>query len=935
MPDKAYYQMTVREVLDALGSSADQGLTASEARARFQRHGPNELITGARIPRWLMFLRQFKDVLVLVLIVAGFLSYGIGFVEHSTANIRTGTAMFIIVMINAVIGYVQQYKAGRILEQLRELIRSPARVLRDGGMTEVSQQNLVPGDIVAVEEGDKIPADMRIIESFNLRTNDFSLTGESMPQGKQSNAIPGEKVLADRDNMAYVGTTVASGNATGVVVRTGMETELGRIATMTEETGEIKSPLQEELETLAWRLTSVVVVISALIFVVALWQGFGWIVSMTYALGVAVACVPQALPAQVTVALSTASRRLADRNAVVKNLPSIETLGSTTVICTDKTGTLTKNEMTVQTVWFNGRHFKMTGIGYEPEGGILDEDGEPLSPAGIGEIEIMMDAATMASNAEIHPPDAEHPGWYPVGDPTEAALITMSTKLGARSPTEDKENPELHEFPFDAERKRMSSVRQFGAEQTLTMKGAADSVLSISKSIYKGGQAVPITEGDKEDVRAVVEEYSEEAMRVLAIAYRPLEPDGRDYVLEEVEKDVVFLGLVGMIDPPKEGVREAIQSAHRAHIRTFIMTGDHAVTAQAVGRQIGLSESGRPSPVITGREMGELSDAALIDTMERHDSLIFSRVEPGDKLRIVRLLEELGEVVAVTGDGVNDAPALKRAHIGVAMGRTGTDVAKEASEVVLLDDSFPTLVHAVEEGRTIYNNLRKVVLASLTSNVAELAAVLLGLVGVALGKLAIPILAIQILAIDLLAEIMPLTFLCFDPPSEALMESPPRSRKDHILNLGSGGEIIFLGALMGALAVANYLLYQLRHAPMPGVGHWLTVGAEGSIHYARATTMAYLTIGYCQFANILSRRYELDTIFSRDFWTNPILLWSVALSIGLMCIGVYGPYISDFLAFASIGLGDWAFVWGAAALYLLTFEMLKVLKRRRRTQRAA
>ncbi|MGD2174879.1 MAG: HAD-IC family P-type ATPase, partial [Candidatus Brocadiaceae bacterium] len=523
MPEEDYYQMTVRDVLDHLDTSED-GLSAEEAGRRRQQYGPNELTTEVAIPKWLMFLSQFKEVLVMVLIVAGVISYGIG-------NIRDGTVMFIIVFINAVIGFIQEYKAGKILDRLKDLIKSPARVIRDGELTEVRQESLVPGDVIQVEEGDKIPADMRVIESFNLRTNDFSLTGESMPQDKQSNAIRRRCPLADRDNMAYVGTTVASGNARGVVVRTGMATELGQIANMTQETGETKTPLQGELESLAKKITVFAVGVAIALFGVAIWQEFGWVQAMTYALGLAVAVVPQALPAQVTVALSTASKRLADRKAVVKHLASVETLGSTDVICTDKTGTLTKNEMTVRAVWFNGKHYEMTGIGYEPKGGILDENGEALNQEQIDEIEIMMDAATMASNAEIHPPDEDHPGWYPVGDPTEAALITMSTKLGTRSPEEDEENPELHEFPFDAERKRMSSVRQFGAREVLTMKGGTDSVLSISRYVYRDGEAVPITDTDKERAQAVNERYSEKAMRVLAIAYRPLEPNGEDYVL--------------------------------------------------------------------------------------------------------------------------------------------------------------------------------------------------------------------------------------------------------------------------------------------------------------------------------------------------------------------------------------------------------------------
>ncbi|HSG27065.1 MAG TPA: HAD-IC family P-type ATPase, partial [Candidatus Krumholzibacterium sp.] len=366
--------------------------------------------------------------------------------------------------------------------------------------------------------------------------------------------------------------------------------------------------------------------------------------------------------------------------------------------------------------------------------------------------------ATMASNAEIHQPDEEHADWYPVGDPTEAALVTMSTKLGTRSATEDEENPELHEFPFDSERKLMSSVREFGDRRQLAMKGAPDSVLAISRSIYRDGKAVPMTEEDRRNIKSVYETFSKRALRVLAIAYRPLEPDGRDYVMEEVEKDVVFLGLAGMIDPPREGVKEAVGECHTAGIRTFIMTGDHAITAQAIGSEIGLSDPASPSPVFTGSELKEISDERLAEVMHENDSIIFSRVDPADKLRIVTILEENGEVVAVTGDGVNDAPALRKADIGVAMGKIGTDVAKEASELILLDDSFPTLVHAVREGRTIYDNLRKTVLASMTTNAAELFVVLLGLTAVALRNWAIPILAIQILAIDLLAEIMPLTF---------------------------------------------------------------------------------------------------------------------------------------------------------------------------------
>ena len=916
METTEYYRMKVTEILETLGTS-EKGLSAEEAGKRLEEHGPNELTAEFRVPKWLIFLSQFKDLLVIVLIVAATISFAIG-------SVRDGTVMLIIVIINAAIGFAQEYKVSRILESLKNLIRSPAKVMRDGELAELSQDKLVPGDIVHLEAGDKVPADTRIIESFDLRTDDFALTGESMPQGKTSNAIEDASVIGDQDNMAFLGTTVTSGSAKGAVVRTGMETEMGKIAGMTEKTADVASPLEKELSTLARWLTVTVIIIGAALFVIATMQGFTFFTSMVYALGIAVALVPQALPAQVTVSLSTTSKRLAERNAVVRSLPSVETLGSTSVISTDKTGTLTKNELMATHVWFDNRHFILTGSGYEPKGEIQDAAGKTLDQTEIDRIEIMMDAATMASNAEIHPPDEDHPGWYPVGDPTEAALVAMSTKLGTRSPTEDEENPELQEFPFDSERKLMSSVRQFEDRQELAMKGAPDSVLGISRYIYLDGKAVPMTDEHRKSITAVNEEFSKQALRVLAIAYRPLEQDGRDYVMEEVEKEVIFLGLVGMIDPPREGVKEAISECHDSGIRTFIMTGDHAITAQAIGMEIGLSDSAEPSPVFTGKELKGLSDEELTKAMRENKSLIFSRVDPEDKLRIVELLERSGEVVAVTGDGVNDAPALKKADIGVAMGRIGTDVAKEASELVLLDDSFPTLVHAVREGRTIYNNLRKTVLASLTTNGAELFVVLLGLAAVSMRNWAIPILAIQILAIDLLAEIMPLTFLSYDPPPEDVMKNPPRDLGEHIVNLWTSLEVIFLGLIIGGLSFANYALFMSRS------GTIFTVEAADPVLYARATTIAYLTIAFCQFANILSRRYEYGSIVSRNLFSNRILLLSILGSIALMFVAIYTPLVRTFLQFDPPGLVDWLYVIGAGGAYLIVFEIMKVFKRLRR-----
>ena len=910
-----FYKLSPAEALSELNSSTN-GLPREEAAAWRREHGSNEIIVEKPVPKWLVFLSQFKELLVIVLIVAGVISIAVG-------SYQDGAVMFIIVLVNAVIGFVQEYKAGKILEKLKALIKSPAKVIVDGQLTELSQSDLVPGDIVEVEAGDKIPADIRLLEAYSLRTNDFSLTGESMPQEKDTKAIIGDTILADRHNMAFTGTTVAAGSARGVVVRTGRNTEMGKIASMTSETVTAMSPLQMELNILAKWLTAVVVLLSGVLFFVGVQQGFTVVNSLIYALGIAVASVPQALPAQVTVALSAASKRLADRKVVVKNLPSVETLGSTSVICTDKTGTLTKNEMTVTGLWFNGSEYTVKGLGYKPEGSIHHSDGSKLTEDQIGQMEIMLDAGTMASNAEIHEPDNDHASWYPIGDPTEAALITLSTKVGTRSPIEDQENPEIKEFPFDAVRKRMSSVRQFGDKHQLAMKGATGSVLSISKFIYRDGKSVPITENDIEEITRLNEEYSDRALRVLAIAFRSLENDGSDYKMESVEKDVVFLGLVFMMDPPKEGVKEAIASCHEAKIRVIIMTGDHAITARAIGREIGLSRDGDPL-VYTGVDLENMDDRELGDILAGGKAIVFSRVNPEHKLRIVTVLQDQGEVVAVTGDGVNDAPALKKANIGVAMGITGTDVSKEAAELILLDDSFTSLVFAVQEGRTIYTNLKKTVLASMTTNAAELGVVILGLIAVAMGDWAVPILAIQILAIDLLAEVLPLTFLTFDPSSKGIMQEAPRDLEAHIMNKETSMEVLLLGALIGLLAFGNYAYSGIRE------GVTFLSGQASTVDYMRATTLAYLTIAFCQFVNVLSRRFHYSSVFNRNFFTNRILLWSIAGSAGLILLFVNIPVLAGFLYFAPLGLIDWLCVTGSTAIFLVVFELLKAGRRYRR-----
>ncbi len=921
--EKDFYQKEIKDTLKSLATT-EKGLTQNEAEKRLKKYGENTLKTEIKMPLWLIFLSQFKELLVLILIIGGSIAFLI-------EDYRDGTIIFIIVIVNAIIGFIQEYRAGKIVDKLKGLIKSPAKVIRNGELKEISQINLVPGDIIKLEEGDKLPADVRVIEFQSFKTNDFALTGESLPQEKTSEAIDEIVGIADRTNIAYAGTTVASGNATCVVIATGMNSETGKIAKMTEETQILETPLQKEMRLLARQLTIGVVIIGAALFFIGIAQNFSIKMSLIYALGIAMAIVPQALPAQVTVALSTGSSRLANRKAIVKNLPSVETLGSTTVICTDKTGTLTKNEMTVRSVWFNDKKYEITGLGYEPKGDIRDENGKQLNQKQIDEIELLMDTATMASNAEIHKPDEQHDIWYPIGDPTEAALITMSTKLGTRSPKEDEENPELQEFPFDSKRKRMSSVRKFGKNIALTVKGSTDGALSISKYIYKNGKKTELKEKDIDKIKKINENYSKNGLRVLAIARKDLDPTKKEYSQDEVEKDVTFLGLVAMIDPAKEGVKESIDEAKKAGIRIIMITGDHAITARAIGKDIGLSVEWE-NDVFTGKELKEMDDKKLKKVLKKKQSIIFSRVDPADKLRIVKALEEQGEIVAVTGDGVNDAPALRKAHIGVAMGRRGTDVAKEASRLVLLDDSFPTLVNAIEEGRTIFANLKKTIYSSLTTNIAELALVLFGLIGVALWNYPIPILAVQVLAVDLIGEIMPLTFLTFDPPSKEIMTQPPRDPKKHIINRRVSIEFISLGVLIAGLAFTNFYLFIQREG-VTNFSRGITENLDTltTLHpeYLQVAALAYATIVFCQYINILQWRYNKTTIFNKNIFSNKILIGSIIASIFLVLIAIYAPFISDFFVFGPLKITDWGFVFAAAIIYLFIFEILKIIRKKR------
>lgn len=910
-----YYQFSVEDTIDSLKTRKD-GLTQKEVEERVALYGKNKLDAVNKTPLIFTFLYQFKDLMVMILIVAGSLSWYLG-------EYRDMTIMYVLVLINAIIGFVQEFKAEKMMDSLKNLVKAKAKVIREGKTIEIDGEDLVPGDVVILEEGDAPPADVRIFQENELATNDFSLTGESNPTRKFIHPIPDAVQLGDRNNIAFMGTTIATGNGLGVAIATGMHTEIGRIANLSQQTEDELSPLQKELNSLAKSITKTVLVIASLLFLIGLFLEFSLRESFLFALGVAASCVPEGLPAQVSVALSLASGRLAKQNAVVKKLSAVETLGSTHIICTDKTGTLTKNEMTVLKIVIGNKTFDTTGIGYEPKGNILDETGKPLSSGELEKYMLFFENGIFSSNAKVSAPDREHLTWYCIGDPTEAALVTLSEKAGVSQKELDRKHPEFKEFTFDAVRKRMTSVRNRDGHAVAYVKGAPQSLLDRCTKLWDGEKVRDITDKDREFIKQKDDEFAGMALRNLGYAYREVPEYTKDMKMDDVERNLIWLGLACMIDPPRTEVKAAMEAAIKAHIRVIIITGDYALTAEAIAKKIGLShgKSGKIT-VVTGQDLQKFSDIDLLKKLIS-ENLIFARTSPEDKMRIVRLLKKAGEVVAVTGDGVNDAPALKMADIGVSMGKTGTEVAKDSSEIVLLDDSFATLVTAISEGRTIFHNLKKTIMSSLTSNGGELFAVLLSLAATGIFHTPLAILAVQILAVDLVGEMLPLTFLTWDPSQPKMMTEPPRNPHEHIINKRNLIDLAWAGFLMGALGFANFLFLFEREG-VSSIGM-----ASTDPLYMRATTLTYITIVLVQWTNILSRRCGTDSVFSSYLWSNKrLLIFGYGISIFFLLNICYNPYISPFLSTAPITVTDWGFALLASAIYLGVRETYKIFLRR-------
>ncbi len=884
-----WYRLPADDAIRLL-ESRPEGLTLEEAEARLHRFGPNRLERRKGPSPLLLFLRQFESPLVYVL-------FGAAIVTALVSSYEDTVVILIVVLANALIGYFQESKAAAAMEALLRMTAPTATVVRGGHRHEVEVWQLVPGDIVLLAGGDRVPADLRLTEAYNLQADESALTGESVPAAKSVPAIPEPDLPpADQLNMAFAGTTVTSGRGVGIVVATGMHTELGEISQQVTATEEVTTPLQERLQVFSRILGIAVLVLVAIVFGLGVLVGFGVFEMFLTAVTLAVSAIPEGLPATVTIILSIGTRRMAERNAIIRKLPAVETLGTADFICTDKTGTLTRNEMTVRVVHAGDGEYEVTGDGYSPIGEV-SRGGKKVEAKEYPALEMLLTISVLANDAHMTGSGAER---KPLGDPTEGALLVAAEKAGLSPHRLHQSHHRVAEIPFESELQYMATLHRFGSDTLLLVKGAPGRVLEMCTSRLTDSGRAPL---DRQKVLDDTQRLAEQGCRVLAMAYRP--ESSQSLRPEDVGHDLVFAGLVGMIDPPRPEAAQAVRDAARAGVRVAMVTGDHRQTAEAIASQLGiLRPHGR---VMTGKEVEELTNEQLVDVVERVD--VYARAAPVHKLRIVSALRHRGHIVAVTGDGVNDAPALRVADIGVAMGITGTDVSKETADMVLADDNFATILSAIEEGRVVFENIRKAVFFLLSTNAGEVLTILVAL----LVGLPLPLIPVQILWMNLVTDSAPVIALGFEPGEREFLLRPPRHPKSEMLSKVLLFRIGWVAVLMAA---GTLVLFAWE----------LQAGTE----LMEARTVAFTTLVFFQLFNALNARSEGHSVFSRGLLTNGVMAWGLLLGVLLQLLVIYLPAVQSALDTAPISPSNWGLVVGVSASVLVLVELEKLVRRRRR-----
>ncbi|MBW3001114.1 calcium-translocating P-type ATPase, SERCA-type [Candidatus Woesearchaeota archaeon] len=915
-----YYNMPSKEVIEHFASSEEKGLTSKEVEFRLKKFGKNKLTAKKKETILHRFINQFKELMIIILIIAGIIALVLGLVEHSTEEMIDAGIILFIVLANAVIGVLQEYKAEKAVEALKKMMTPHATVIRDDKEEIINAEDLVPGDILILEEGTRVPSDARVIEVAMLKVDEAVLTGESVPRSKNELVIKTEHVaLGDRHNMLFMGTNITSGRAKAIVTASGMTTEFGKIAGLTADIKEEKSPLQKELIRVGKFIAKAALVICVVVFILGILSGKELVDMFLFAVSLGVAAVPEGLPATMTISLALGVQRMAKRKAIMRKLSSVETLGSTTVICTDKTGTLTKNEMTVRKIWVNNKTIDVQGEGYDPKGSFLYSN-KPYSETTLTKL---LRTGLLCNNAVLQKDEANK--WAIVGDPTEGALVVSAVKAGINEQQEEKDYARVFELPFSSDAKRMITMHKDKEGKGLTayIKGATAVVIDKCSYIEVDGKIKKLSAKQKEEIKVISRQMAEQALRVLGFAYKKLQGIEAKNYKKVKEEGFVFLGLQGMIDPPRLEVKEAVAKCRKAGIRIFVVTGDHGLTARAIAKEIGLATD--KTRIIKGVELEKMNDQAL--SLALREEVIFARVSPEHKMRIASLLMKHQEIVAMTGDGVNDAPALKKADIGVAMGITGTDVSKEASEMVLTDDSFATIVNAVEEGRSIYSNITKFIRYMFSTNLGEIIAIVLGMLILSLHPLyhhaltfleqegfILIVTAVQILWINLGTDLLPALALGVEPPEQGIMNKPPRNPKEKIINTSRFLHWLMTGMVIG---VGTIMMFMTNMAEP-----------------VKARTMAFSVLVFFQLANVFNCRHETKSIFELKPFSNKYIIYAVIVSIILQVMVIQVPFLQTLFKTTALGLKEWGAVV-LLSLIIIVYDEIRKAFARRHTHRSA
>lgn len=888
MDNKPWYSCSIDEAIEYWQTDRFNGLSTKEVQTRLSKFGSNEMIEQDKISCWKRFIAQFQDFMVLVLLVATLISAMLG--EYIDA-----ITILAIVILNAILGFVQEYRAEQSLAALKKLTAPTARLLRNGMIQSVPAKDVVPGDIVILETGDRLAADGRLFEANSLELEESTLTGESNPTRKDAMRIfERDILLGDRKNMVYAGTTVTRGRGKAIVCATSMSTEVGRIAGMIQSAEEQDTPLQKRLEGLGRILVWGCLAVCLIVIVTGVAKGESLFLMCMAGISLAVAAIPEGLPAIVTVALALGVQRMIKRNAIIRKLPAVETLGCTTVICSDKTGTLTQNAMTVRKIYAGGKSYEVTGNGYDIKGEFL-LDRQEFDIQKDKSLSQCLLIGTMCNNSIIKHNNIgisglwrredDNKGWGIEGDPTEGALVIAAAKADIWRAEEEKRCKRVAEMPFESERRRMSVVyRGTDGFEILYMKGAPDTILSLCNRYTEGNEELILTDALRGKIMSLNEEMTLSALRVLAVAYRPLKVGERSSKPEELENELIFAGLLGLIDPPREEAKQAVALCRQAGIKTVMITGDHRNTALAIAQELRIYEEKRDR-LLTGNELDSLSDKELARIV--NEVTVYARVSPAHKLRIVKALKQNGHIVAMTGDGVNDAPAIKEADIGVAMGQSGTDVTKEASSMILVDDNFATIVAAVEEGRAIYDNIRKFIRYLLSCNTGEV----ITMFGAAVAGLPLPLLPVQILWVNLVTDGLPAMALGIDGKDGLLMNKPPRNSRESIFSRGLSRKIITRGIQIGLSTLGVfYAVYYLRN------------------DLALARTMSFATLVFCQMFHVFDCRSEFSTIFKVGIFSNIYLVIAVMISSIMQLSVIYHPLLRSVFCTVPLSIYDWLLI---------------------------